>query len=276
MKVSIVTISYNQADFLEKAILSVVDQDYANVEYIVVDPGSTDGSRHIIERYRARISQVIFEPDRGPADGLNIGFSKASGEIFGFLNSDDILLPRTLSHVVRFFQTHPYVDVVSGHTMIIDEHDRPIRSSYSDSLSLNRYAYEAAVIMQPSTFFRADSFKKSAGFNVHNRTNWDGELFVDLRLQGARFALMNRFLSGYRLQPQSITSSKKFDDGIKAYHKMMFRKIKGRDPRKLDALLKIYYRFLKHITSPRALYQRLIKGKIYGRKTRQDLLKRGS
>ena len=212
MKVSIVTISYNQADFLERTIRSVVEQDYANVEYIIVDPGSIDGSRDIIERYRGRISQVILEPDQGPADGLNMGFAKATGDIFGFLNSDDILLPGTLSHVVRFFEARPDVDVMSGHTIIIDEHDRPIRSSYSDRFSLIRYAYEAAVLMQPSTFFRADNFNKSSGFNVSNKTNWDGEIFVDMRLQGARFDLMDRFLSGYRLQPQSITSSKKLDD----------------------------------------------------------------
>lgn len=274
MKVSIVTISYNQVDFLERAIRSVVEQDYVDIEYIVVDPGSTDGSRDIIEHYRGRISQVIFERDQGPADGLNKGFAKATGEIFGFLNSDDILLPGSLSHVVSFFKAHPEVDVVSGHTIIIDEHDRQLRNSYSDRFSLTRYAYEAAVLMQPSTFFRADSFNKSARFNVSNRTNWDGELFVDMRLQGARFALMERFLSGYRLQPQSITSSKKFDDGIKVFHKTMFRKIMGRDPRKLDAVLSIYFRLLKHIANPRALYERLRKGKIYGRGSEQDVLVR--
>ena len=92
-RVSIVTISYNQAQFLERTILSVLDQDYPEIEYIVVDPGSTDGSREIIERYGSRISKVILRPDRGAADGLNSGFAEASGQILGFLNSDDTLLP---------------------------------------------------------------------------------------------------------------------------------------------------------------------------------------
>src|SRR4029077_2212938 len=83
-RVSIVTISFNQAPFLERAIRSVLEQDHPDVEYIVVDPGSTDGSREIIEKYRSRIAKVILEPDRGPANGLNKGFAAATGEILGY------------------------------------------------------------------------------------------------------------------------------------------------------------------------------------------------
>src|SRR5260370_8827288 len=86
-KVSIVTISFNQAPFLERAIRSVVEQDYPDVEYIVVDPGSTDGSRDIIERYRSRISKIILEPDTAPANGLNKGFAATRGQIFFYTNT---------------------------------------------------------------------------------------------------------------------------------------------------------------------------------------------
>src|SRR5437773_10138654 len=99
MKFSIVTISYNQARFLEQAICSVLDQDYEDVEYIVADPGSTAGSREIIDRYRSRIAAVVFEPDAGPGDALNKGFAQASGEIYGSLNADDQDLPATLTKV---------------------------------------------------------------------------------------------------------------------------------------------------------------------------------
>src|SRR5450432_3341584 len=97
LKVSIVTISFNQAAYLEEAIRSVLDQDHPLVEYIVVDPGSTDGSRDIIERYRGRIAKVLYEPDQGPADGLNHGFAHATGDVFACLNADDLLLPRAVS-----------------------------------------------------------------------------------------------------------------------------------------------------------------------------------
>src|SRR5580704_11462983 len=134
-KVSIVTISFNQAEFLERAITSVVEQDYSNIEYIVVDPGSTDGSREIIERYRSRISQVVFEPDRGPADGLNKGFALATGDILGFLNSDDVLLPGSIRSAVAFLNSND-VDVVSAHATVIDAQDRHLRMAYSEPFSL--------------------------------------------------------------------------------------------------------------------------------------------
>lgn len=268
MKVSIVTISYNQGNFLERAIKSVIEQDYDDIEYIIVDAGSTDGSSDIIEKYRPQIAKVIFEPDNGPADGLNKGFARATGDIFGFLNSDDVLLPGALSHVVSFFHSQPGIDVVCGHSIIIDERDRKLRNSYSDHFSLLRYAYGAVVVMQPSTFFRSNIFKKMQGFNVSNKTNWDGELLVDFCLQGARFALTNHFLSGYRLHPESITSSKKIDGGIRAYHKAIFRKIIGRDMKPRDFPLSIMFRLIKHARNPRALHERLSKGPIYGRSTK--------
>lgn len=269
MKVSIVTISYNQAQYLERALRSVIGQDYQDIEYIVVDPGSNDGSREIIERYRVKISKLIFEPDRGAADGLNRGFRMATGQVFGFLNSDDVLLPGAVSHIVKFFDTHPHVDVVSGHTVILDENDKKIRYSYSDRLSLNGYAYGAAVLMQPSTFFRAEAFRQCGGFNVSNKTNWDGELFIDMLLHGARFALTNKFLSGYRLQSNSITSSKKCDEAIREYHRRIFHKIKGRDQNGFDALISLWYLAMKYARNPRALYERMVKGAVYGRSVTQ-------
>lgn len=265
MKISIVTISFNQAEYLERAIRSVIEQGRRDIEYIVADPGSTDGSRDIIERYRSNIQKIIFERDAGPSDGLNKGFSQASGDIYGFLNSDDILFPGALGIVADYFARHPDIDVVSGHAVIIDENDRPIRKSYSDPCSLVRYAYGASVLMQPSTFFRADAFRKVGGFNPANRTNWDGELFVDMRLAGAKFARINQFLSGYRLQPDSITSSKKLDDGIREYHARMFRKIMGRGESAWDVLPRAFFRLLKYAENPRALVERIAKGPVYGR-----------
>lgn len=265
MKVSIVTISYNQAEYLERAIQSVIQQDYSDIEYIVVDPGSTDGSRDILERYRSQITKLILEPDKGPADGLNKGFAGATGEILGVLNSDDILFPRAITRVVRYLDDHPDIDVVSGHCLIIDEHDREIRKSYSDRFSLLRYAYGTAVLMQPSTFFRSRIFRKVGGFNVENRTNWDGELFVDMRIHRAKFALVNDFLSGYRLQPESITSSKKHDLSIKKYNKAMFHKIMGRDEKSWDRALSFVFRLEKYLVNPRAIYERMLYGPIYGR-----------
>ena len=212
LKVTIVTISFNQEEFLERAILSVVQQNYDNIEYIVVDPGSSDGSRDIIERYRSKISKVIFEPDQGPADGLNRGFSFATGDIYGFLNSDDIILPDTISRVVKFFRENSDIDVVSGHSIIIDRYDNKIRNGYSEKFSLLKYAYGSVIHMQASTFFRARLFKSTGGFNSLNRVAWDGELLIDMGINGAKFATVNEFWSKFRLHSNSITSSKKLED----------------------------------------------------------------
>src|ERR1700761_7428026 len=112
MKVSIVTISFNQGAFLESAIRSVLEQDYGDIEYIVVDPGSTDGSREILERYRDRITKLILDPDDGPADGLNHGLAAATGEIFAYINADDMLLPGAVREAIGAFAKYPGADVI--------------------------------------------------------------------------------------------------------------------------------------------------------------------
>jgi glycosyltransferase involved in cell wall biosynthesis len=264
MKISIVTISYNQRTFLERALRSVCEQTYPHLEYILVDAGSTDGSRELIEDFRSRLAHVVLEPDRGPADGLNKGFARATGEILGFLNSDDALLPHSLDRVARFFDRHPHVDVMSGHARIIDGDDRILRNAYSERCTPRTFAYDAGVLIQPSTFFRARAFRSVGGFNIQNRCGWDAELFVDMMLEGARFEIVDEFLSCYRLHEESITSSMKLAPQLAELRLSLFRKVMRRDPTRLDRFMKLAYRVRKHVTNPRALYERLAKGPIYG------------
>src|SRR5215469_16483294 len=120
MKISVVTLSFNQGAFLARAIESVISQGYTDLEYIIVDPGSTDGSREIIQKYVHQISCVILEKDNGAADGLNKGFSRANGDVYGFLNADDLLLPGSLQQVAEFFRRNPHYDIGFGNGYIID------------------------------------------------------------------------------------------------------------------------------------------------------------
>lgn len=267
MKFSIVTVSYNQAQFLERTICSVLDQDHPDLEYIVIDAGSTDGSRTLVEKYRPRIATVIFEPDRGAADGLNKGFVAATGELFGFLNSDDVLKPGALREAAAFLQSRPQVDVVSGDCEVIDAEDRLLRYSYSDRFSLPRYAYGTGVLMQPSTFFRASAYRRTRGFNIENRSSWDGELFVNMGSAGCRFARSGRVWSGYRLHGQSITGSAKLRTAQQQYQQRMFNEIMRRHPGPSDWVPTAGYRVLKYLENPRALMQRLFRGPVYGRTT---------
>ena len=266
MKISIVTISFNQAEFVERTIKSVLAQKPGvDLEYIVIDAGSTDGSRDIIEKYKEQIDKTIFEPDKGPSDGLNKGFSYAQGDIYGFLNSDDILYPGALKAAVDFLNDHPEIDAVSGHALIIDGNDQVLRKNFSQAMSLKQYAYGVCTINQPSTFFRKQAFDKTKGFNKENRSNWDGELFVDMALAGAKFTTINYFMSGYRLHSVSITASKKLEASMHNYSARIFQKIIGRPRNNTDKYLTFLYKILRWIKNPLALWERLTKGRIYGR-----------
>ena len=209
-KISIVTVSFNQSKFLKECIDSVLNQEYQNIEYIIVDAGSKDGSREIIESYDNKIIK-IFENDNGPADGLNKGFKAASGNILAFLNSDDFLAPNALSYVMSFFSKNKLCDVLSGGSYIVNESGMVLRKFYSDKMNLTRFAYEGVILSQPSTFFTKNIFMKCGGFNSDNHSNWDGELFCDMAICGANFFKTDNLLSSYRLQVESITSSGSMD-----------------------------------------------------------------
>jgi glycosyltransferase involved in cell wall biosynthesis len=266
VKISIVTISYNQNRYLRDALESVLSQDHNDLEFIVVDAGSNDGSRETIATYADKISKVILEPDQGPSDGLNKGFSVATGEVFGFLNSDDLLLSGALREVSAFFERNPEIDVVSGHSVVIDQNGTVLRKAYSDRYRPLLCAYDSNILMQQSTFFRASAYKRAGGFNLENKIAWDGELFVDMSLAGARFATVNKFWGGFRLHPLSITSSAKLDCLRAAYRAHVFTKIMGRERRFIDTILGVAFRIVKHLRNPVALFERIANGPIYRRK----------
>jgi glycosyltransferase involved in cell wall biosynthesis len=250
MKVSIVTISYNQAPFIERALRSVIEQDYGNLEYIVVDPGSTDGSRTIIERYRPSINKIIYEPDRGPADGLNKGFAQATGEICAYLNADDALLSGAVGAAVREFQKDPALGVVFAHGYVADQNDRILKRCRSTRFSLLRYAFGSAVVMQPSTFFRRSAFLRTGGFNLANRTCWDGELLVNLAQNGGKFRLVNEYWSLFRVHPGSISGSGRLEDQYRRDQQRLFQKITGRTYHRRDVFFTGAARLEKWVRDP--------------------------
>jgi glycosyltransferase involved in cell wall biosynthesis len=265
VRVSIVTVSFNQAEFLERTLVSVLAQDYPDIEYIVVDPGSTDGSREIIDRYSSRISKVILRPDRGAADGLNNGFAEATGQIFGFLNSDDILLPGAVASAAKYLDDHEDVDVVSGHCNLIDPDDGFLRHLYSDRMSLNRCIYGGVILIQPSTFFRRSIFDRAGGFHAENRTCWDGELFLEMASIGGKFSVADEFWSGYRIHGESITGDEGNAVRIRQTQDSIFRRVMGRQPQTYDRLLAFGYRILRHILNPMDTWERVRRGPVFGR-----------
>lgn len=212
MKISIVTISYNQDQFIEETINSVLNQRGVELEYIVVDPGSKDNSRKIIEKYKDRINKIIFEPDLGPGDGLNKGFSYANGDICFYLNSDDILLPGSLAKVADLFNRYTDVDVISGHGYLIDDKSIVKHSLFSNHLKnklfiKKRFCAGYSIVVQPSTFFKSSIFKKVGGFDNEYKIMWDAAFTMDMLVKGAKFKVVDEYFSGFRVYPESITGS---------------------------------------------------------------------
>ncbi len=153
--VSVVTPSFNQAQFLERTIRSVVDQDYPRIEYLIVDGGSTDGSLDIIRRYAGRLAYWASEPDLGQTDAINKGFALAHGDIFAWLNSDDTYRPGAVSAAVRYLQERPEVGMVYGAAYYIDADDRIVArypAARTDYKGLRR---GRTTISQQAMFFRS-------------------------------------------------------------------------------------------------------------------------
>ena len=160
--VSVVTPSYNQAQFLEQTIHSVLEQDYPSIEYIVVDGSSTDGGVGIIRRYAGRLAWWVSEPDSGQAEAINKGLRRASGEIVAWLNSDDVYLPGAVAQAVSALQADPQLGMVYGDAITIDAQGKPLgRFSFGDWGLLDLMGFR--IICQPAVFMRR-SVLEQAGF----------------------------------------------------------------------------------------------------------------
>lgn len=153
--VSIITPSYNQAQFLDSTIQSVLDQDYPHLEYIVIDGASTDGSREIIKKYADRLAWWVSEPDLGQTDAINKGFHRARGEILAWLNSDDTYEPGAVSEAVAFLEGHPEVGLVYGDTNFINQTGEVVGQFNAKQTSYQRLRRGGVYIPQQASFFRS-------------------------------------------------------------------------------------------------------------------------
>lgn len=205
--ISVVTISFNQSKYLTKAFESIHQQNCrSTIEHIIVDPGSTDGSRALIDG-RLESLKVIYEQDAGPSDGLNKGFSIATGDICYFLNADDIVLPGAFRFAEDFFLNNPSVDVLYGAGYIIDDLDQRIKFVRPTYFSCRTYLSDATNVLQQSFFFRKKAFDNVGGFNASNRVSWDGELFFKMKAAGSTFYAVYAPLGEFRVYGGTITAT---------------------------------------------------------------------
>jgi glycosyltransferase involved in cell wall biosynthesis len=177
-KISVVTCSYNQARFLEETIRSVLDQNYSNLEYIIIDGGSTDGSVDIIRRYSDRLSYWISESDAGQTDALIKGFNRATGDISCWLCSDDLHESSTLYEVADFFEQRPEAKVVYGDSTLIDADSRIIASKREHAFNRFIWMYDHNYIPQPSTFWRHELYLQVGGLDRAFNLAMDGDLWA--------------------------------------------------------------------------------------------------
>ena len=243
MKFSVATISYNQSTFLERAIQSVLAQKDIEFEYIIVDPGSTDGSREIIDRYRDAFAHLILDEDEGPADGLNKALALASGDYFVFINSDDELLPGALSKMEAALRKDPRLDVVYANGHVLDADGNFVRRTYSARwFTPALHARGLATIVQQASCIRTAKLREVGGFNKDNHTSWDGEAFLDIALAGGRFTRIWDDWGVFRIYSGSISGSGRLNDAYQKDCARLFRKTFGRqmDSRDKFAIAMLY------------------------------------
>ncbi len=267
-KLSIVTPSFNQAQVLERTLRSVLDQNYANLEYVVVDGGSTDGSVEIIRRYADRLASWVSEPDRGQYDAINKGFARTTGEIMAWINSDDMYLPWAFSIAVELFETFPEVEWLTTLAPVwLDERDRVIVISPVGGFGYTREGFFKGeflgepgrfgkfFIQQESTFWRRSLWERAGGrVSTEFSLAGDFELWARFYEHAELYAVATP-LAGYRSH-----ESQKTHASMKAYveqGKEVIRRHGGRLHGRFSSLLReIGVRIPQRVSVPLGLHYR--------------------
>tara|TARA_A100001011_G_scaffold375057_1_gene436180 strand:+ start:963 stop:1856 length:894 start_codon:yes stop_codon:yes gene_type:complete len=178
-KISIVMPTYNQAQFIEKSILSILNQDYPNFELIIIDGGSNDGTVDKIKKFGDNITFWISEKDQGQSDALNKGFKYCSGEIYGWLNSDDIYLPNTFKKAISIFEKNKDKKIVFGDWLSIDIQDSIIEHFHAFDFNLNHFKYEGFHLNAQSMFWHKSVHNHFSGFQVNLHNTMDYQMILE-------------------------------------------------------------------------------------------------
>jgi glycosyltransferase involved in cell wall biosynthesis len=203
--VSIVTPSFNQGRFIRRTIESVLAQTYRNIEYVVVDGGSTDETVDILQSYGDRV-QWLSEADAGQTDAINKGLRLTNGEIVGYLNSDDILLPEAIARLVEHLRNHPECDLVYGDADYIDAQDRVTGAYPTTDYSFERLM-EDCCICQPAAYWRASVTEWVGPFDETVHFAMDYEYWLRVDRSGFVIQHLAERLAQSRLHPEAKTLS---------------------------------------------------------------------
>ena len=215
-KISIVTPNYNGAEYLEETILSVLNQNYPNLEYIIIDGGSSDNSLEIIKRYQSKLAYWVSEPDNGLYDAIQKGFDKTTGEIMAWINSDDMYVEGSFSIVSEIFLNFKQVNWLLGIPSLYDEKGRTVSvQKFKQWSKFNYYTYNYEWIQQESVFWGRDLWERSGSkLNTNLKLAGDLELWTRFFREEKLYSI-DALLSGFRIRSSNQLSL----DSIKDYHK---------------------------------------------------------
>lgn len=222
-KISIVTPSFNQGEYIDQTILSVINQGYPNLEYIIIDGGSSDNTVEIIKKYTDRISYWVSEPDKGQSDALNKGLSKCTGDIFNWINSDDYLEPNALYYIASSYNDNPDADIFCGYSRMFQNADNSTILNHRCKLYNST---EETIVMQQNDqqgmFYKLSALKNIGLVNDLLHYVMDLELwFRYLVANGqSKFVYIDKLLAHFRIHGDSKTS--KYELGFKEEEKMLW------------------------------------------------------
>lgn len=204
-KITVVTPSFNQGTFLERTILSVLNQNYPNLEYIICDGGSSDNSVEIIKKYEDRLFWWCSEKDKGQTDAINKGFRKATGDVCCWINSDDVLIPGALMAVGSFFITHPETDFLNGLTVEIDKEDRILKFTH---IIMSKFFFRHGCynISQQGMFWRRSLFNIIGYLDESFHAKMDVEWLIRNYEKRSKIRLVNLYLGAIRIYGETKTA----------------------------------------------------------------------
>jgi glycosyltransferase involved in cell wall biosynthesis len=221
-KVSIVMPSFNQGQFLEEAICSVLAQDYPQIEFLIVDGGSKDQSVEIIRKFQDRLDWWVSEKDKGHADGLNKGFAHASGEILAWLNSDDTYAHvRVVSEAAALLQAHPEAGMVYADADLIDDAGQPAGKFTARQTDYRKMLRGSVHIPQATTFFRADLWRQVGPLDLSLFFSFDYDLWVKLA-KVSKLLYVPRTWANFRIHSRGktlVNDDRCYPDMLRVYER---------------------------------------------------------
>jgi len=261
-RITVVTPSYNQAQFLEQTIHSVLQQGYPNLEYIIIDGGSTDNSIEIIKKYEKYLAYWVSEKDRGQTHAINKGFEKSTGDVLAYLNSDDLYVPNTLKTIGTYFQQNHHHNFVYGNVQIINENGNVVKNKKQPPFDyiMGCMIGFGLLIDQPSAFWRREVYKSIGPFNEELQFNMDEEYWSRVS-QKFQMIHLDKYLAKVRWHNNSKTVKNRWRPDDRFSHEIDLVRAITYSRLKISRMIPYkFFKCVRNIYRVKRILQRLIRG----------------